>query len=117
MSYNIRLDLSPNKIKSPKNSNIKNIQIKSPRYYSQTNKIEHIMINSDRSSTEKKEKLHLVPKFDKHKKLNNTFYEKDPKKLYLVIILNYLLLIIKKVMKDINLQVHFIKMKKLIKTL
>ena len=78
MSKNIRLDLSPNKVFTPKNIN--NLKINHSKYFTTQNKIEHIMINSDRNSNQKREELNLIPKSEKVHKLNNTFYQKESKK-------------------------------------
>jgi hypothetical protein len=78
MSKNIRLNFSPNnKYYSPKNIN--NLNLNNSKYFSTQSKIEHIMINSDRNSTEKIDEINLI-KSEKAKKLNNTFYEKESKK-------------------------------------
>ena len=78
MSKSIPLDLSPNKVFTPKNNNYLNLN--NSKNFSIQNKIEHIMINSDRNSTEKRDELNLILKSEKMHKLNNTFYEKESKK-------------------------------------
>ena len=77
MSKNLQLTLLSNKFNRPKNIN--NLHLNPSKYFSHDKKVAHIMINSDRNSTEKREELNLIPN-DKMKKLNTTFYEKEPKK-------------------------------------
>ena len=73
MSKNHQLNLSPNKIYTPKN--MTNLNLNPSQYFSHKNKSEHILINSDRNSTEKREEILAQKKI-----FNTTFYEKDSKK-------------------------------------
>ena len=73
MSKNHQLNLSPNKIYTPKN--MTNLNLNPSKYLTHHNKSEHILINSDRNSTEKREDAKK-----KKKIFNATFYEKESKK-------------------------------------
>ena len=108
MSKNHQLNLSPNKIYTPKN--MTNLNLNPSQYFSHKNKSEHILINSDRNSTEKREEILA----QKKKYLIQHFMKKIQKKQVLIATRIYRLLIIRKVMKDINSQVHFIKQIKML---
>ena len=75
MSKNNHQNSSQNKIPTPKN--IKNLDLNPSKYFSYTNKMEHIRINSDRNPIENIEEINLIPKANK---FNTTFYEKESKK-------------------------------------
>ena len=106
MSKKLKLKLSPTIIHNCLESN--NINTMSPKFHTNQNqnKLEHIIINSDRYSKESKDE---ILKNEKIKNFNRTFYEKETKKIILIVIKNYHQLIIKKVMKDINSRQLFIK--------
>ena len=69
MSKNNQLISSPNKIHTPKNTN--SLQLNPSKYFSYQNKIEHLIINSNRNSSEHKEEKNNN---SKQKNFNATFF-------------------------------------------